>query len=158
MLIGIDASRAVRPERTGTERYSREIIRHLLRLPAARRHEWRLYVDDAPAQEMLAGMDLDDSVSVHLRRLRSRRMWTHRALSHEVLKEPPDVLFVPSHVIPFVLPPSRLPPCVVTVHDLGYRAWPEMHTRSQRAYLESSTRWSAARRPTCDLYQPGHRR
>jgi glycosyltransferase involved in cell wall biosynthesis len=39
----------------------------------------------------------------------------------------------------------------VTVHELGYRAWPEMHTRSQRAYLDLSTRWSAnvARRVIC---------
>lgn len=151
MLIGIDASRAIRPERTGTERYSWEIIRHLLHLPASYRHEWRLYVDDAPAQDLLAEVGQDDLASVHVRRLTSRRMWTHRALCQEVLRQPPNVLFVPSHVIPFVLPPSRLPPSVVTVHDLGYRAWPDMHTQSQRAYLESSTRWSAsvARRVIC---------
>ena len=32
MIIGIDASRALRARRTGTERYSLEIIRHLLAL------------------------------------------------------------------------------------------------------------------------------
>lgn len=155
MLIGIDASRAFRPQRTGTERYSLETIRHILRLPEAEGYQWRLYVDDC-VDRTIGEMEYDflewgGAPNVEIRQLASRRMWTHRALSHEVLNRPPDVLFVPSHVIPFVLPPSRLPPCVVTVHDLGYRAWPEMHTRSQRIYLEFSTRWSAAvaRRVIC---------
>jgi hypothetical protein len=42
MLIGIDASRALRAQRTGTERYALEIIQHLLALPQARHHQWRL--------------------------------------------------------------------------------------------------------------------
>jgi len=142
MLIGIDASRAVRSEPTGTERYSLAIIRHLLHLPGARAYHWRLYVDDELIETFVADLALGETPPVEIRCLPSRRMWTHRALSSEVLRNRPDVLFVPSHVIPFVTPPSRLPPCVVTIHDLGYRAWPEMHTQSQRAYLELSTRWS----------------
>ncbi len=142
MLIGIDASRAARRERTGTERYSLEIIRHLLRLPIASAHQWRLYIDDSERETFIRDLALDDRANVEIRQLPSRRMWTHRALSKEVLIDRPDIFFVPSHVIPFVAPPSRLPTCVVTVHDLGYRAWPEMHTRKQRAYLDLSTRWS----------------
>lgn len=158
MLIGIDASRALRAQRTGTEHYSLEIIRHLLRLPESHLHQWRLYVDqpipdDAPLrtviQECVVGKRrqplLATSTSqplVEVCVLPARRMWTHRQLSHEVRQRPPDVLFVPAHVLPFVVLRRFLPPSVVTVHDLGYRAYPEMHTRSQRLYLEWSTRWN----------------
>lgn len=139
MLIGIDASRALRARRTGTERYSLEIIRHLLALPAAAEHRWRLYVDSPPEPDWLAGL-----APAEIRILPARRLWTHRALAGEVVRRPPDVLFVPAHVIPFVLPATRLPACVVTVHDLGYHVYPEMHPRRQRLYLEASTRWSVA--------------
>ncbi|HDQ72093.1 MAG TPA: glycosyltransferase family 1 protein, partial [Chloroflexi bacterium] len=51
----------------------------------------------------------------------------------------PDALFVPSHVLPIIHPPAS----VVTVHDLGYRYFPETHPWRQRLYLDLSTRWNA---------------
>ena len=145
MLIGIDASRSLRPRPTGTERYSWEIIHHLLQLPAAGQHRWRLYADQTPDEEAFparsAGASLDN---VEVRTLPARRMWTHRSLAQEIARNPPDVLFVPSHVIPFAPIPARLPPSVVTVHDLGYHEFPDSHTRRQRLYLTWSTRWSVS--------------
>jgi glycosyltransferase involved in cell wall biosynthesis len=141
MLIGIDASRATRARRTGVERYCLEIIAGLLALPQAAAHTWRLYVDrDATPGDTWPG---DLPAHAELRMLPSQRLWTHLALRREVLRRPPDVLFVPGHVIPFVWPATRLPPAVVTVHDLGYLAYPDAHTWAQRAYLTWSTRWSA---------------
>jgi glycosyltransferase involved in cell wall biosynthesis len=153
MWIGIDASRAMRPRRTGTERYSLEIIRHLLALPQAHQHQWRLYVDHLPCakepRDNEPGMNepwrvdaLPDHAEFCL--LPARRMWTHRALARELLQRPPHVLFVPSHVIPFVLPPHRLPPSVVTIHDMGYLHFPEAHPWKERLYLDWATRWSVA--------------
>lgn len=142
MLIGIDASRALRAKRTGTERYSLEIIQHLLALPAAREHHWRLYVDQPVALASLVPSTAPGA-AVELCYLPSRRMWTHRALGAEMRRQPPDLLFVPAHVLPFLWPLHRMPPSVATVHDLGYRSFPEMHTRSQRLALELGTRWSA---------------
>lgn len=149
MLIGVDVSRALRSRRTGTERYAAEIIDHLLRLPEAAEHTWRLYGDVAPVPASFPARTpgaKGDNVQVCI--LPARRLWTHCALRREVLHNRPDVLFVPAHVIPFVLPPRRLPPAVVTIHDLGYHLLPAAHTFSARAYLEASTRWStyAARR------------
>jgi len=144
MLIGVDVSRALRSQRTGTERYAWEIIHHLLLQPAAAQHTWRLYTDLLPAESPFALRTPGAAAgNVHLCLLPPRPMWTHRALAGEVLRRPPDVLFVPAHVIPFVLPPQRLPPAVVTIHDLGYRYFPQAHTRRQRLYLDASTRWSA---------------
>ena len=142
MLIGIDASRALRAQATGTERYAQEIIRALLALPEARAHRWRLYVH-APA-ELSAFLPTGgaQAPAVEMCLLPWRRAWTHRALAREVLRRPPGVLFVPAHVVPFVLPARRLPPAVVTVHDLGYRAFPQAHPLRGRLYLDWATRWS----------------
>jgi glycosyltransferase involved in cell wall biosynthesis len=140
LIIGIDASRALTAQVTGTERYSLEIIRHLLRLPEAERHRWRLYTP-VPVDPSL--FELEASAAVEIRVLSSPRLWTHRALSWEVVRHPPDVLFVPAHVVP-LLPPFLLPPAVVTIHDLGYRYFPGTHTYFQRLYLDWSTRWSAS--------------
>ncbi|MBX2998303.1 MAG: glycosyltransferase family 4 protein [Caldilineaceae bacterium] len=138
LIIGIDASRALTAQVTGTERYSLEIIRHLLRLPEAATHRWRLYT---PIPAELSHFGIKPSVNVEIRVLPALRLWTHRALGWEVARHPPDVLFVPAHVIP-LLPPPLLPPSVVTIHDLGYRHFPDAHTHSQRLYLDGSTRWS----------------
>lgn len=150
MLIGIDASRAGRARRTGTERYSLEIIRHLLALPAAGHHRWRLYSDAAPPTSLFA-LPGQSQAPYELCVLPARRGWTHRALADEIAARPPDVLFVPAHVLPFVLPPRRLPPSVVTVHDLGHRRFPAAHTAAQRLYLELTARWHvrAATRLLC---------
>ena len=143
MQIGFDGSRALLSTRTGTERYAYEIIRHLLRLPAAAAHGWRLYTG-TPADAAAFGLtESSEPSAVDVCTLPSTRGWTHRALGPAVMRDAPDVLFVPAHVAPFALRPDRLPPTVVTVHDLGYRAYPETHTRRQRWYLEAGPRWSA---------------
>ena len=141
MIVGIDASRALRAQRTGTERYSLEIIRHLLMLPDAGAHQWRLYLDTPDVEARLTG-HLPATEHVELCVLPARRLWTHRTLAQEVTQRQPDVLFVPAHVIPFAVPANRLPASVVTIHDLGYHAFPETHTWAQRLLIEGGTRWS----------------
>ncbi|PMP77218.1 MAG: glycosyltransferase family 1 protein, partial [Chloroflexus aggregans] len=61
----------------------------------------------------------------------------------------PHVLFVPAHVVPVVHPPT-----VVTIHDVGYRVFPEAHTFRRRLELELTTRWSVwvARHVITDSY------
>ena len=53
----------------------------------------------------------------------------------------PDITFVPAHTLPFLFPGAG----VVTVHDLGFRHFPEAHSRVQRAYLNLTTRFSQRR-------------
>ena len=66
-----------------------------------------------------------------------QRLWTHWRLSQEMIRRPPDVLFVPAHVVPLAHPRT-----VVTVHDLGFLHHPESHPRGQRRMLDLTTRWS----------------
>lgn len=136
MLIGIDASRATRPLRTGTENYSYHLIRELLRTGAT--HRYRLYFDQTPPHHLLPSGDWEPRV------IPFPRLWTHVRLSWEVRRHPPDLLFVPAHVLP-ALHPAR---SVVTVHDLGFRYFPQAHRLLDRWYLEWSTAYhtrSAAR-------------
>lgn len=148
LTVGIDASRALVARRTGTERYSFEIIRHLLAMEDAAAVQWRLYtpVPVPPGYFALNGTDPLAAHNVHnvhnaeVCVLPQTRLWTHRRLAREVVQHAPNVLFVPAHVLPWLPPGRHLPPSVVTVHDLGYHFWPQAHTRSQYWYLDWSTR------------------
>jgi len=130
MLIGIDASRAMVARRTGTENYSLHLIRGLL--AEGTEHRYRLYFNQAPQPGLF-------SRSADWRVIPFPRLWTHARLSWEMMRHPPDLLFVPSHVLPLVHPARS----VVTVHDLGYHYYPETHTLSQNLYLRWSTRFNA---------------
>jgi glycosyltransferase involved in cell wall biosynthesis len=130
MLIGIDASRAAVERRTGTENYSLHLIRGLL--DQGRGHRFRLYFNQAPAEDLFPA-------AAERRLIPLRRLWTHLRLSSELLQHPPDLLFVPSHVLPLVHPKR----CVVTIHDLGFQYYPQAHTLSQNLYLRWSTRHNA---------------
>jgi len=135
MRIGIDASRATAQRRTGTENYSLHLIRELVRLSPE--HQSRLYFNQAPEPGLFDSGGQERVIPFP-------RLWTHVRLSWEMLLHPPDVLFVPSHVLPIVHPRRS----VVTVHDLGFLYYPEAHTRAQNAYLRWTTRFngrSAAR-------------
>jgi len=148
MLIGIDASRAVLARRTGTETYSLHLIRALGALTPSRGHRLRLYVRDAPPDGLLpAGPD------VEVRVIRRARLWTHLGLGPELRRHPPDVLFVPAHVIPL----RCTVPSVVTIHDLGYKYYPGAHPPASRLYLNWSTGHSArmARRVIVDSCATG---
>ncbi|MBN1178630.1 MAG: glycosyltransferase family 4 protein [Anaerolineae bacterium] len=128
MLVGIDASRAVSTHPTGTETYARRLIEALLARPP---HRFRLYFRSAPPAGSFSAAEW--------RVIPFPRLWTHVRLSWEMERHPPDVLFVPAHVLPPVRPALSL----VTVHDLGYLHFPQAHPFRQRLYLDLSTRWSA---------------
>jgi len=129
MRIGVDASRTTARWRTGTEGYSLHLIRELVRLGTE--HRFWLYFNQAPPPDLFAA-------GGEKRVIPFPRLWTHVRLSWEMLLRPPDVLFVPSHVLPIAHPRHS----VVTVHDLGFLYYPESHTAFQNAYLRWSTRYN----------------
>jgi glycosyltransferase involved in cell wall biosynthesis len=96
-------------------------------------HRWRLYAPGPPPGDLLP-------LPLHWewRTIPFPRLWTHLRLSWAMARDRPDVLFVPAHVVPIIHPRAT----VVTIHDLGYRRFPEAHTASSRRYLDWSTRWS----------------
>jgi glycosyltransferase involved in cell wall biosynthesis len=128
-IIGIDGSRATVGTRTGTERYSVELLSALADLCPP--EEIRVYLDaaDHPPELRLPGTAIP---------IPGPHFWTLRNLATEMRRHPPDILFVPSHVIPPVHPKS-----VVTIHDLGYLIEPDSHQPIHRKQLEWTTRWNA---------------
>jgi exopolysaccharide biosynthesis WecB/TagA/CpsF family protein len=134
MHIAIDASRATRAHRTGTENYARQLIERLVRAHLDVR--WTLFFRDDP-QDWLA-----DLASVERVVLPAARMWTYTALAPALARLHPDLFWEPAHVLP---PTASLLgiPSLVTVHDLGYEHFPAAHTLTQRLYLQLTTRYHA---------------
>lgn len=144
VLIGIDASRAVGARLTGTERYSREVIAAMLRVAPA--HLYRLYFrkgEDAGREAFLASLPAAVEPAV----LEPARLWTHVGLSREMTARPPAALFVPAHVLPAAFARADVRNkvrAVATVHDLGYKHFPQAHPARQRAYLDLGTRFTVS--------------
>ncbi len=130
--IGIDASRADLSIRTGTENYSRQVIDHLLRLNS--RHRITLYFNSSEPPREFADR-------AECRCMPSPRFWTHGRLSLEMLNNPPDLLFVPSHVLPLIHPQRT----AVTIHDVGYLYVPGAYSWIDWWYLRLSTLWNLRR-------------
>src|SRR3989338_357917 len=52
-------------------------------------------------------------------------LWTLLRLSWEMFFSPPDLLFIPAHGLPLVLPKRT----VATIHDIGFERFPELYRR-----------------------------
>jgi len=131
LIIGIDASRAVSDAPTGTETYSREMIRALLRIDSE--NQYHLYT-----RGQTSNLQLPNS-NFQLRPIPFPRLWTHARLSLEMLTHAPDLLWVPAHVLPLVHPRRS----IVTIHDLGNLYFPEAYPGMQRVYHRWSQEWNA---------------
>ena len=136
MLIGIDASRAVTTQRTGTEAYAYYLIQAFIEKTRPTTHKIRLYFNQAPPKNLFTLADHVENVVIPWPRL-----WTHIRLAAELHRHPPDVFFTPAHVIPLTYRGRAL----ATIHDLGYRYFPQAHPLSQRLYLHWSTAHNARR-------------
>lgn len=137
--VGIDASRAVLAQRTGTEHYSASLLKALSELPEAQISNVVLFVNLASASEARERLGFELPQKWQVRAIPFPRLWTHARLSLEMATRSPGALFVPSHVVP-IRHPGRT---TVTVHDLGYLHYPQAHTRLSRLYLRLSTLFSA---------------
>jgi glycosyltransferase involved in cell wall biosynthesis len=129
VLVGVDASRVTRPHRTGTENYSLHVLRELLGQDD--RNAYRLYLSQ-PLPDGLLPMRQRTATKV----IRLPRLWTQLGLSTEMLLSPPDVLFVPSHVLPLVTPARS----VVVIYDVGHRFFPRAHGVFEWLYVEWAIR------------------
>jgi glycosyltransferase involved in cell wall biosynthesis len=137
MIIGIDASRANRDHKSGTEWYSFYLIKWLAHIDD--QNQYILY-SDKPLGHDLRDLSLssentnnfhdpviDDkgyqkiksphnNFKAKILNWRFQFFWTQGRLSMEMLFHRPDVLFVPAHTLPLVHPKKSL----VTIHDVGF--------------------------------------
>ncbi|MDP3836917.1 MAG: glycosyltransferase family 1 protein [bacterium] len=138
MLIGIDASRANRSLRTGTEWYSFYIISHLAAID--RENEYVLYLDKEPVADLAAAVSLYSNVRFKILKWPWRYFWTIGRLSLEMIKNRPDVLFVPAHSLPLIHPRRT----VNTVHDIAF-------IRENRVYQKRDISTKSGRLSIIDL-------
>lgn len=139
MLIGIDASRANKIRKTGTEWYAYSLIRHFAQID--KENQYILYTDrpltggllDLTNEDFDYNTDIRGKVEISKKGFQeiksphnnfqgkvlkwpSRFFWTQGRLSLEMLFKKPDVLFIPSHALPIIHPKKS----VVTIHDIGF--------------------------------------
>jgi glycosyltransferase involved in cell wall biosynthesis len=69
------------------------------------------------------------------------RLWSQVRLPLALARTHADLLFVPSHALPFAWPGKAL----TVVHDLAFERHPHAYSASERAYLQLSTRWATRR-------------
>jgi glycosyltransferase involved in cell wall biosynthesis len=126
--IAVDLNPATREVVTGTEVFAREVGSRLG--AAAPELRWRFF-----ASRARAGIGVDLTV------LPFPRLWSQVRLPVALARAHADLLFVPSHAIPFAWPGRAL----TVVHDLAFERFAHAYTPAARAYLQLTTRWAANR-------------
>jgi glycosyltransferase involved in cell wall biosynthesis len=129
MLIGIEASHANKPNRTGVEEYSFQVIQALKKIiPVSDRV---VLYSSSPLQ---GGLEvLPSHWQSKVLSWSFKKMWTQARLTSEfVLKKKPDVFFAPGQLIPLFTPHKT----VVTLHDSAFKIFPQAYNFLGRKYLE----------------------
>lgn len=140
MVIGIDASRANKKHKTGTEWYSYYLIRWLAKLD--NKNQYILYTNkplmdgllDLSTKQYIGDSSANDEIKYDsdgyqiikspFNNFKAKVLnwplncfWTLGRLSLEMLINKPDTLFVPAHTLPFVYPKRS----IVTIHDVAFK-------------------------------------
>ena len=131
MNIGIDASRAFIKEKTGIEEYSYQLIRNLAMMDL-KSHQIFLYAKKNSV------IDFNLPSNFKLKVISLNKFWTQIGLASEMMKNKPDILFVPSYTIPQTHPVKT----IVTIHGLEYKYFPECYSIKERLFLELNTLFS----------------
>src|SRR5260370_17065807 len=103
---------------TGTEVYTREVCSRLS--AAAPELRWRFF-----ASRPRAGLGMDVMV------IPFPRLWSQVRLPPALAPEPPDLLFLPAHPVPFAWPGKAL----TLGHDLPFEPYPPSSPPPQPASL-----------------------
>lgn len=143
MRIGIDASRAFVPQRTGTERYGFEMITRMLALPAAKKHEWVLYVKVMTEREKL---QIPKGDNIQVVEIGLTYLWTQVGVAYRTWIDRLDCLWIPAHTLPVLRRGfggvGRDLKTVVTIHGIEYEWLPAYENILQRWYLPLSTKYA----------------
>jgi len=126
--VAVDLNPATREVVTGTEVFAREVGSRLK--GAAPDLRWRFF-----ASRARAGLGVDLTV------LPFPRLWSQVRLPLALARAHADLLFVPSHAVPFAWPGKAL----TVVHDLAFERFPHAYSDAERVYLQITTRWAARR-------------
>ncbi len=119
MRIGIQISSNLK-KRTGVEEYIFQLLKHLPLIDDYRNHQFFVYNRETLKWPFKWG-------------------WTQIRLSWEMLKNKPDILFVPAHTYPIIHPKK----IVVAIQGLEFEAVPEYYGFIKRKILRFLTKRNA---------------
>lgn len=125
MIIGIDASRANRDIKTGTEWYSYNLILELAKIDSENRYF--LYTPEKLKEKL---SKLPNNFEEKILSWPPKYLWTMLRMSYEMKKQSPDLLFVPAHIIPLISPQKT----VTTIHDVGFVRFPDLYSNLEVKY------------------------
>ncbi|MBI4098864.1 MAG: glycosyltransferase family 4 protein [Candidatus Magasanikbacteria bacterium] len=133
MILGIDASRANVMQKTGVEWYAWRIIQEFKNIipPDVR----VILYSREPLEGALA--KLPPLWESRVITTPFNRLWTHLGLAYEMFRRPPDVLFIPAHVLPLIHPRT-----VIALHDIASVRHPEYYRIFERWYHWWTTRYA----------------
>lgn len=116
MNIAIDASRLTNNEKTGIEEYSRQIICRLIENDYSR---FVLYAKTNRSKY------ISNAKNITWKKINFPFLWSQVGLTLALLFNKFDIIFIPSHVIPFFGKGKF----VVTIHDLAFIHHPEVYSK-----------------------------
>lgn len=140
MILGIDCSRYAAEKPTGVELYTNHLVEGIiLQADTLGYDEIRLYVKNAQQLEKLLYLiETSAQKTLQVKLIERPYLWTLLWLSLEMLRRPVDVLFVPSHTLPLVVPGRS----ILTVHGVEALLFPQAYSLQQRWYQQFSLWWA----------------
>ncbi|MFH1890366.1 MAG: glycosyltransferase family 1 protein [Candidatus Kuenenbacteria bacterium] len=134
LLIGVDASRSVSGiEKTGVEKVSDELLSTINKQLST--------INNGDVDFIFYAPKIIEWLPESKHRIfGTKRLWTVLGLSFEMLRNKPDVLFVPVHTLPFFCPKRT----VKIIHDIAFVENKQAYSFWQRMYLNFDL-WRCAR-------------
>lgn len=130
MVIGIDASAILSSKKTGVEVVTTDLIKAILRNDQINTY-W-LYSPHPLPKDILVNDRVTNIVVL------GKRFWTQVYLRNAIKKNPPNIFWSPSHILPAL--PSRTKG-VATIHDVAWYLLPQSYAWKSRLMS-----WLAVRR------------
>jgi len=122
--IAIDSSSAEKPQRTGVEEYSFQIIERLKK------------------SAVLEGTSVV-LFSPKTLKWPFKKFWMQIRVTWELWRRPPEVFFVPGQALPFFI--SKKIKVATTIHDVGFRRYPQLYPPAEVRRQEAVTRRAVRR-------------
>lgn len=137
MVIGINASAALKENPTGVEEYAFQLIKHLAVIPESKDHRFVLYLDHKIRSERLKELEAFPE-NFKLKFLKFPFLWTQVRFAREMMSAKIDALLIPVHVLPFIHPARS----ITVLHGLEYEYFPQLYPFWHRQYLRFSTKYA----------------
>lgn len=175
MFIGIDASRFAISHPTGVEIYSKYIIQGIIELALEQQEDKiilygpkkitdislnansksinKLTPPEIPdVASLKTFFDNNRKIVIGQRIIPRERLWTQIGLSRELFKRTPDVLFIPSHVMPRFTPKALR--IFTTIHDIAWIYFDKEYGFFEKQYLHYTTHYGINR--AAKIFVPSH--